>query len=538
MHAAVASLRRAAELDPLSAEAQRLLGYVLMAAGERAQAREALDQALEIAPFSDWALQFRATCWLLDGKAAEARAPMERSRTEVWRLWGRALANHSLGKEAQSREVLEEVIERWAHVGTYQIAQVFAWRGERDRAFEWLERCFREHDVGLMYLKLDQLLGSLRGDPRWNDLLRRVGLPLDAASQAEPAATPGPADVGPGSFSALLLELARAPERDAGDAWARALRPGLSVGKFELVREIGSGGFGVVWEARDRELGRRVAFKAVRAGARAAIREERLLREAEAAARLTHPNIVTLHDLGRSDHGPYLVLELLRGRTLEERLAQGRLSVQEAVRIGAEVVKGLAHAHGRGVVHRDLKPANVFLCDDGQVKVLDFGLAHAFGQLRQDGGTPAYMAPEQWQGAPEDERTDVFALGVLLFRMLSGELPFPDDGGKAVLGPRKAPALEVPDLPALGDLVGRMLEKSAVARPRQGGDVAEALKSLLQELDRAPAGGAPVTTRPRAGSPRTRRAWLVLVGIGLLAATAGATYRLVLGERGLGREPI
>ena len=203
------------------------------------------------------------------------------------------------------------------------------------------------------------------------------------------------------------------------------------MGRFELLREVGRGGFGVVYEARDRELGRRVAFKVVRPGSRGALREEQVLREAEAAARLSHPNLVTLHDVGRCEQGPYLVLELLRGETLAERLDQ-RAAPVRARRCGSrvEVARGLAHAHAHGVVHRDLKPANVFLCEDGQVKVLDFGLAHAFGQRRLDGGTPAYMAPEQWRGAPEDERTDVFALGVMLFLAPKGAFPSGPDGGR------------------------------------------------------------------------------------------------------------
>jgi len=325
-----------------------------------------------------------------------------------------------------------------------------------------------------------------------------------------------------GSLSAVLQELARAPEADLGGAWDAWLRPGAVVGRFELLREIGRGGFGVVYEARDRELGRSVAFKAIRAGPRAALREERLLREAEAAARLSHPNVVTLFDVGRSEHGPYLVLELLHGQTLAKRLAQGPIHEREALRIGVEVAKGLAYAHSRGVAHRDLTPGNVFLCEDGQVKVLDFGLAHAFGQRRVDGGTPAYMAPEQWKGAPEDERTDVFALGVILYRMLAGSLPFPDDEpGKAVTGPRAAPALEVPDVPALGSLVARMLAKDPVARLRDGSEALAALATFQRELERTASGPlAPVRTRRR---PRVRLAALLSIG-----AAAGAALALLV----------
>jgi serine/threonine protein kinase len=172
--------------------------------------------------------------------------------------------------------------------------------------------------------------------------------------------------VKPGALTALLKEIAVAPEEAQGSGWEGLLRAGAVVGRFELVRELGHGGFGVLWEARDRELGRSVAFKAVRAGGKTAAREERLFKEAEAADRLQHPNIVTLHDVGRAEQGPYLILELLDGRTLAERSAQGTLPLREALRIGVEVAKGVAHAHAHGVVHRDLSPGNVFLCDDGQ----------------------------------------------------------------------------------------------------------------------------------------------------------------------------
>jgi TolB-like protein/Flp pilus assembly protein TadD len=314
--------------------------------------------------------------------------------------------------------------------------------------------------------------------------------------------------VKPGALSALLQEIAGAPTAELGGAWGPVLHPGAVVGRFELVRELGRGGFGVVWEAKDRELGRSVAFKAVRAGGQASVREERLLREAEAAARLSHPNIVTLFDVGRSEQGPYLVLELLSGRTLHERSAQGPISLREALRIGVEVAKGMAHAHAHGVVHRDLTPGNVFLCDDGQVKVLDFGMAHAFGQRRVDGGTRSYMAPEQVRGAPEDERTDVFALGVILHQMLSGELPA--TMGKGRERSRSAPGLEIPPAPALGELVARMLERDPLKRPRDGGQVLAALSAIQAELELLPPGAAPPTHRREApslaeGRPRPRR---------------------------------
>ncbi len=328
----------------------------------------------------------------------------------------------------------------------------------------------------------------------------------------------------PGTLTALLEQIAQSSETSRGDRWDTWLRPGAVVaGRFELLHEIGRGGFGIVYEARDRELGRTVAFKAVRAGDRAALREERLVREAEAAARLSHPNIVTLHDVGRAEQGPYLVLELLRGQTLADRLEQGPIPFRESLRIGVEIARGLAHAHAQGVVHRDLKPANVFLCDDGQVKLLDFGLAHALGRRRQDGGTPAFMAPEQWKGAPEDERTDVFALGVLLFRMLSGELPFPDgDEGRAAQSSRSAPRLEVPELPALGALVGKMLRKDPVERPRDGSAVHAALSAFQRELERTPSAPSAPAARARRGT-RARVALIAGAAFAVLAAIALAT---------------
>jgi hypothetical protein len=308
-----------------------------------------------------------------------------------------------------------------------------------------------------------------------------------AAARPEPGAGAPAAGPRPGAISQLVEELLRRPEEERGSDWRDALAPGTVVGRFELVRELGRGGFGVVYEARDRELGRLVAFKAVRPGKHRELREERLLREAEAAARLSHPNIVTLFDIGRSEHGPYLVMELLRGWPLVRRLEQGSLPVLEALRVCTEMAKGLAHAHAHGVIHRDLKPANVFLCEDGQVKVLDLGLAHAFGHRKLDGGTPGYMAPEQRRAAPEDERTDVFAMGVILFEMLVGELPLGDDGSRS----KSAPHLEIAAEPGLAALIHRMLAADPVIRPRDAAEVLQALAVFRRELERATPAGVP-----------------------------------------------
>jgi eukaryotic-like serine/threonine-protein kinase len=314
-------------------------------------------------------------------------------------------------------------------------------------------------------------------------------------------------------ISTLLAELVRVPDAELGEGWEQWLFAGATIGRFELVRELGRGGFGIVWEARDRQLRRAVAFKAVRAGDRAALREEALVREAQAVAQLAHPNLVTLYDVGRCEHGPYLVLELLRGQPLSERLEQA-LPLRETLHIGVEIAKGLAHAHAAGVVHRDLKPANVILCEDGRVKILDFGLAHAFGRKRIGGGTPGFMAPEQWEDAPEDERTDVFALGVLLYRALSGELPFVGKSSES-----KPSRLEVRALPELGELVGQMLARERIDRPRDGAAVLEALQQIALRLPHFVDSPRPRTV----ARVRKRRGWLLsalaLCAVALLASS-------------------
>ncbi|HUL58215.1 MAG TPA: protein kinase [Anaeromyxobacteraceae bacterium] len=283
---------------------------------------------------------------------------------------------------------------------------------------------------------------------------------------------PAPPALEPGRLSALLADLARAPEATFDSAWAHVPRAGERIGRFQLLGEIGRGGFGVVFEARDLELQRVVALKLLRPAVHpGGARNASLEREAEAAAKLRHPNVVTLHDAGRWEGGPYLVYERLEGETLADRLwREERLPLREALRVSREVARALAHAHAAGVVHRDLKPSNVYLETDGGVKLLDLGLAALGGDAGTRGGTPGAMAPEQWRGQPDDARTDVFAAGVLLYRMLSGGPPFRAPDGADVLSPQPAPALRARFAPApVRRAVASALAKNPAARPADGG---------------------------------------------------------------------
>jgi eukaryotic-like serine/threonine-protein kinase len=267
-------------------------------------------------------------------------------------------------------------------------------------------------------------------------------------------------------LSELVARIVAAPPVPLAEGWTGALRAGTLVGHFEILGELGRGGFGIVHEARDRRLGRLVAFKVVRPGPadEATLRAGWLAREAEAAARLDHPNIVVVHDVGTCDAGPYVVMERLHGETLRERLHRGPIPSAEALRIAVEIARGVAHAHAAGVVHRDLTPGNVFLRRDGSVKVLDFGLARMLGggAPGPSGGTPDYMAPEQEAGEPGDARSDVFAMGTVLAEML---------------GPARAQG-------ALGAIVERARAPDPAARYR---DAREMLQALEERTGRTPA---------------------------------------------------
>lgn len=288
-----------------------------------------------------------------------------------------------------------------------------------------------------------------------------------------------PSGCGTGPLSRLLEALARPDGVATSLDEAPVLGPGDHVGRFEVVREIGRGGFGAVYEAVDCDLGRHVALKVLRPKrSRADALDRDLRREAEATARLDHPGIVTLFDAGTSEHGPFLVMELLRGETLARRLARGPVPLLEAVHLGGALARALAHAHARGVLHRDLKPGNVFLTTDGRVKVLDLGLAHL---LEQDeppqGGTHAYSAPELWDGGPADARADVFAVGAILFELATGRRALDPTWWSD--GP-SSPVVDLPPSWPLAGLVVRCLSADPGRRPADG----RALELELERIER------------------------------------------------------
>lgn len=259
-------------------------------------------------------------------------------------------------------------------------------------------------------------------------------------------------------------------------------------GRYEILEELGRGGMGVVYRARDRRLGREVALKRLPENLRDHPKAvELFLREARAAAALNHPNIVTLFDADEDDGHFFITMELLRGQNLYAILRRvGRAKPRDVARLCVQVCAGLDYAHESGIVHRDVKTANLFFTHDKVVKVMDFGLAKMTEEVRKSttvvAGTPYYMAPEQSAGAQVDRRADVYALGVTLFELATGTLPFEE--GDVAFHHRSTPAPDprsrVPDLPApLAELILHCMAKRPDGRPPTAAAVGNALQQLL-----------------------------------------------------------
>jgi tetratricopeptide (TPR) repeat protein len=298
-------------------------------------------------------------------------------------------------------------------------------------------------------------------------------------------------DEGPGGFlDAPAGELAADLLEEDGEEGSETDLAGSSLGPYRLLREIGRGGMGTVYEAEDARLGRRVAVKLLPVEyGRDRSAKERFLREARSASALDHPNLCIVHDVGESDGRLFIVLALYEGETLRERLQRGPLPVAEAREVAIQVARGLARAHEAGIIHRDIKAANVMLTRRGEAKILDFGIAKLRGDeasLTRTGaswGTPAYMSPEQARGEPVDARTDVWSLGILLFEMLAGRRPFGGDSVEAVLSsiltrePEPLGRIRPDVPPELARVVARALAKNPAERHANAGEMLADLES-------------------------------------------------------------
>ena len=318
------------------------------------------------------------------------------------------------------------------------------------------------------------------------------------------------------------------------------LAAGTRLGPYQIIAPLGAGGMGIVYEAEDTRLGRRVAVKLVPDRLRDdVVALERLQREAKAASALNHPNICTVYDVGEDQAHYYIVMERLHGAPLAERVAAAQVTVEQAIDLAVEVADALDTAHAHNIIHRDIKPANLYVTDRGRIKILDFGLAkvttarHATVSdaatieelITSPGsaiGTVAYMSPEQARGESIDVRTDLFSLGVVLYEMVTGRLPFEGQTSAVMfeallnrqpvppsrLNPRVSPELEY--------VILKLLEKDRDLRYRSATDVAADLRRLRRD-SHAAAGLLPSADLPRNWS---KRQWIIISSLAIAAVTA------------------
>jgi len=306
----------------------------------------------------------------------------------------------------------------------------------------------------------------------------------------------------------------------------------MNYGRYQIVKELGKGSMGVVYQAHDPQIDRLVALKV--------LREDRVggedfvlrfLKEAKAIGRLSHPNIVTVYDVGR-DHGTiYIAMEYLEGKPFNDVIRNGQMSLEQNVDIGLQVARTLNYAHSKGIVHRDIKPSNIIFSADGQIKLTDFGIARIedpdAAQQTQAGdilGTPTYMSPEQVIGKNVDGRSDLYSLGVLLYELTVGRRPFLGNNIAAIFRAIThdapiAPSQIDPSIPkAISDLIIKALSKNPDERFQTGTAMCDALKTCLESKELIEPPQEKIRGRRMVGG------LFLIIGIMLIIISGGVFY--------------
>ena len=276
------------------------------------------------------------------------------------------------------------------------------------------------------------------------------------------------------------------------------LHPGVALAeKYRIIEVLGRGGMGIVYKAEDMKLKRNVALKFLPPELiQNEEAKERFVIEAQSAAALSHPNICTIHEINEEEERSFIAMEYVEGKSLAEKIEEGPLEIEEALDISVQVAEGLQEAHKKGIIHRDIKSANIMVSDKGQAKIMDFGLAKVKGGtlLTREGrtlGTVAYMSPEQARGGEIDHRSDIWSLGVVIYEMLSGQLPFKGDHVASILysaahdEPKRLKEIK-PEIPSeVEQIIGRALKKKPESRYSSAAEMLKDLKAYLTSL-RAP----------------------------------------------------